>query len=86
MKRKLVDRSDWALILEKRYRLLRCDRPDFHGWIAEFNMIRVREPFSVSSMGTRVCIADAGFTWLHYLRDGANHVVTAMSDSSGATV
>jgi uncharacterized protein len=86
MKRKFADRSDWARILEKEYRLVRCDLEHFRGWIAEFKMIRVREPLSVSSWGTSICIADAGFTWLHYLRDAANHVITAMYDSSGAIV
>lgn len=86
MKRKYADRSDWKRILEKEYRLVRCDLESFQGWITEFKMIRVREPLSVSSWGTSVCIADAGFTWLHYLRDGANHVVTLMLDSSGAIV
>jgi uncharacterized protein len=86
MKRKFADRSDWQRILEKKYRLVRCDLESFHGWIAEFKMLRVREPFCVSSWGTSICVADAGFVWLHYLRDAANHVITAMYDSSGAIV
>jgi uncharacterized protein len=86
MKRKYADRSDWKRILEKEYRLVRCDLEHFYGWIAEFKMIRVREPLFVLSLGSSVCIADAGFTWLHYLRDGANHVVTLMLDSSSAIV
>jgi uncharacterized protein len=86
MKRKYADRSDWQRILEKEYRLVRCDLESFHGWIAEFKMIRVREPLCVLSLGSSVCIADAGFTWLHYLRDDANHVVTMMYDSSSAIV
>jgi uncharacterized protein len=86
MKRKFADRSDWERILEKEYNLVRCDIPGFHGWIAEFKMIRVREPLFVLSLERSVCIADAGFTWLNYLRDAANHVITAMYDSSGATV
>jgi uncharacterized protein len=86
MKRKFADRSDWKRILEKEYRLVRCDLESFHGWIAEFKMIRVREPLFVLNLGTSVCIADAGITWLHYLRDAANHVITVMLDSSGAIV
>jgi uncharacterized protein len=86
MKRKFADRSDWARILEKEYRLVRCDLESFHGWIAEFKMIRVREPLCVPNLGSSICIADSGFTWLHYLRDAANHVITAMYDSSGAIV
>jgi uncharacterized protein len=86
MKRKYADRSDWQRILEKEYRLVRCDLESFHGWVAEFKMIRVREPLFVISLGSSVCIADAGFTWLHYLRDAANHVITEMRDSSGEVV
>jgi uncharacterized protein len=86
MKRKYADRSDWKRILEKEYRLVRCDHSGFHGWIAEFKMVRVREPLFVLSLGSSVRIADAGFTWLHYLHDGANHVVTLMLNSSGAIV
>jgi uncharacterized protein len=86
MKRKYADRADWKRILEKEYRLVRCDLESFHGWIAEFQMIRVREPLFVLSLGSSVRIADAGFVWLHYLRDTANHVITVMYDSSGAIV
>jgi uncharacterized protein len=86
MKRKFADRADWQRILEKEYRLVRCDLESFHGWITEFKMLRVREPLFVLSPGGSVRIADAGFTWLHYLRDDANHVVTLMLDSSGAIV
>jgi uncharacterized protein len=86
MKRKFADRSDWKRILEKEYRLVRCDLEHFQGWIAEFKMIRVREPLYVLNLGTSVCIADAGFTWLHYLRDAANHAITVMQDPSGAIV
>jgi uncharacterized protein len=84
MKRKFADRSDWKRILEKEYRLVRCDLESFQGWIAEFKMLRVREPLFVQNLETTICIADAGFTWLHYLRDAAKHVITAMHDPSGA--
>jgi uncharacterized protein len=86
MKRKYADRSDWKRILEKEYRLVRCDLEHFQGWIAEFKMIRVREPLFVPNVGSSICIADAGFVWLHYLRDDARHVITVMYDSSGAIV
>jgi uncharacterized protein len=86
MKRKYADRSDWKRILEKEYRLVRCDLEHFQGWIAEFKMIRVREPLFVPNLGSSICIADAGFVWLHYLRDDARHAITVMQDSSGAIV
>jgi uncharacterized protein len=86
MKRKYADRSDWERILEKEYRLVRCDLESFQGWITEFKMILVREPFYVSSWDTTICVAEAGFVWLHYLRDQENHVITAMYDSKGAIV
>jgi uncharacterized protein len=86
MKRKYADRSDWKRILEKEYQLVRFDLEHFQGWVTEFKMIRVREPFYVSSWDTTICVADAGFVWLHYLRDKANHVITAMYDSRGAIV
>jgi uncharacterized protein len=81
MKRRFVDRSDWDRILERQDRLLRCDLEHFQGWVSELKMIRVREPFCVSSGEASICVADSGFTWLHYLPDGTNHVITAMFDS-----
>jgi uncharacterized protein len=86
MKRRFVDRSDWDRILEREDRLLRCDLKHFQGWVSELKMLRVREPFSVPNLGGSICIADAGFVWLHYLQDDANHVLTAMLDSSGDIV
>jgi uncharacterized protein len=85
MKRRFVDRSDWDRILEREDRLLRCDLKHFQGWVSELKMLRVREPFSVPNLGGSICIADAGFVWLH-LQDDANHVLTAMLDSSGDIV
>jgi uncharacterized protein len=86
MKRKFADRSDWKRILEKEYQLVRFDLEHFQGWVSELKMIRVREPFYVSSWEASICVADSGFTWLHYLPDKANHVITAMYDSSSAIV
>jgi uncharacterized protein len=86
MKRRFVNRSDWDRILEREDRLVRCDLEHFHGWLSELRMLRVSEPFFVSSWDASICIADAGFVWLHYLRDKENHVITAMYDSKGAIV
>ncbi len=62
------------------------ETPEFTGIVTRLELIRVREPLWVTSLGQRVCIVDVGFVWAHHFPENANHVVTSMFDAHGDLV
>jgi uncharacterized protein len=57
--------------------------PSFSGIVARFDMIKVREPLFVHYCTERLCIANAGFTWLQHFPAKANYVVSSIFDADG---
>jgi uncharacterized protein len=60
--------------------------PAFSGIVTRFDMLKVREPLFVNYDTERLCIADAGFTWLQHFPSHANYVVSSIFDANGNLV
>lgn len=83
MKRKTADRADWQRVTQRRFAMRPFEDAHFTGHITLLCIDAVREPLWVESNGERICIADAGHTWLHQIPRHAQHVVTTMFDAQG---
>src|SRR5579863_7058370 len=102
MKRKYGDRRDWERILASRYAVMPMRKMRLPGVTMLYSIDEVREPLWVTCAGRRVCVADAGYTWLQYYpKMAANSVAgpdaaqqtrragytaTAMFDAAGEIV
>ncbi|MEZ4664399.1 MAG: DUF402 domain-containing protein [Caldilineaceae bacterium] len=86
MKRKTADRADWQRVTQRRFVMAPLADALFTGHITLLCIDAVREPLWVESNGERICIADAGYAWLHQIPHHAQHVVTTMFDASGRIV
>jgi uncharacterized protein len=60
--------------------------PAFSGIVTRFDMLAVREPLFVNYDTERLCIADAGFTWLQHFPAKANYVLSSIFDADGNLV
>jgi uncharacterized protein len=87
MKRKYGNRPEWQRVTEKEYKQLYVAEPDFTGYMALLTLQKVREPLIVA-VGERepYCVAEAGYRWLQYFPQGANHALTVMFDDRGDVV
>jgi uncharacterized protein len=72
MKRKIASHDGWKRILESRFQMTQLEIPSFSGVVTRFDMVKVREPLFVNYNTERLCIADAGFTWLQHFPTKAN--------------
>jgi predicted RNA-binding protein associated with RNAse of E/G family len=85
-KRKYGDRRDWPRITSSDYVQKIISSDEFDGHITLYYINAVREPLHVPNCGQMVCIADAGYSWLHQIPRHGHHVVTAMFDAKGDVV
>jgi uncharacterized protein len=86
LKRKNGARDPWPRILERRYEQMDLETPEFTGVVTRLEMMYVRQPLWITSLGQGVCIADVGFVWMHHVPENANHVVTSMFNVHGDLV
>jgi uncharacterized protein len=82
MKRKIASHDGWKRILESRFQMTHLEIPAFWGIVTRFDMLAIREPLFVNYNTERLCIADAGFTWLQHFSIHANYVVSSVFDAS----
>jgi uncharacterized protein len=86
MKRKIASNDGWKRILESRFQMTYLEIPSFSGIVTRFDMLAVREPLFVNYEHERLCIADAGFTWLQHFPAKANYVLSSIFDANGNLV
>lgn len=101
MKRKYGDRRNWQRILASRFSVMPLQEAELSGVALLYQIDAVREPLWVTSAGRRICVADAGYTWLQYYplapvdatelvgveqTGGACYTMTAMFDMAGQIV
>lgn len=81
MKRKYADRAGWPRIKAHRFTAARVEVPAFHGVVALYSIVRVREPLYKPIAGAPTLIADNGYHWLQLYsseQSSQNYTVTAM--------
>ena len=77
-RRKYADRTRWVRILERSFAVKRLETSDFSGYITRLDILKVLEPLYKTSVGQRLCIADAGYIWLQHFPDDARYCVTTV--------
>lgn len=90
-RRKYADRTRWVRVLERCFAVKRLETSDFSGFVTRLDILRVREPLFVTSVGKRLCIADAGYSWLQHFPDSgfsdrARYCVTTVLNPDGEVV
>lgn len=85
-RRKYADRTRWVRVLERSFAVKRLETADFSGFVTRLDILKVLEPLFKTSVGRRLCIADAGYTWLQHFPDGARYCVTTMLNPAGEVV
>jgi len=80
MKRKFSDRANWRRIISKHFTSKFVDKPEFTGFVTLYTIERLRDPLWKEYDGKKLCLADAGYSWLQYFPQNENFIVTAMFD------
>jgi uncharacterized protein len=86
MKRKIASHEGWKRILESRFNMTKLEIPSFSGIVTRFEMLAVHEPLFVNYDTERLCIADAGFSWLQHYPKNSNYVLSSIFDVDGNLV
>ncbi|CAN5738614.1 DUF402 domain-containing protein [soil metagenome] len=85
-RRKYADRTRWVRVLERSFAVKRLETTEFNGFVTRLNLLKVLEPLFVTSVGQRLCIADAGYTWLQHFPDNSRYCVTTVLNPAGEVV
>ncbi len=83
IKKKLISRSGWLRILERRFALSEFEYPDLSGVAALMELSKVREPLIAEFRGETLKIVDDGYFWLQIAPRGENFWITVMFDEKG---
>ena len=86
MKIKYISRRDWPRILRSDVAFCEKHLPQLHFVGSLYRIHEVREPLVLPACGHMLCMADAGYAWLHILPEGENWCLTAMYDQNGAPI
>lgn len=78
MKRKYADRPNWKRVLGRRSISENIQDIRFRGRAVLTCIDKVREPLWVDIGDQRVCVADAGYSWLTLFPENQKYVVTVM--------
>jgi predicted RNA-binding protein associated with RNAse of E/G family len=74
-------------VLQRRFTLSYIDTPGFTGHVSLLCLDAVREPLWVELGTRRLCLADAGYSWLqHFPADEPHYVLTTMFDAQGQVI
>lgn len=82
MKRKFIDKEEWARVLEKRFKYSYISNEDFNGYVSIVYIDKVKESLSVNMNGKDFCLADEGYIWLQHVPLNSNYAVTTMYNSN----
>ncbi len=83
MKIKNMKRTDWRRLLERTYAVRDCVIDGIPGRESILCIHRVTQPLWVQEGRGKVCIADAGHTWVQVALEGQPYWATAMFDGEG---
>ncbi len=83
MKTKNMKRTAWRRLLERSYTVRDCTLPGQRGRESVLRIHKVTQPLWVKEGYGRVCIADAGHTWVQAALEGRPFWITAMFDGQG---
>lgn len=78
---KRADRPGWPRLRAQRFVCQRLTDASVEGYISLLRMVEVAEPLWVLHGEQRVCIADAGYSWLQIFPAGAHYTHTTMFDA-----
>lgn len=84
--RKYADRADWGRIVEKRFTVFPKQTIGFSGYVALYEMLKVKEPLYKQYDGNRLCIVSDGYKWLQHFPECAHYVLTSMYDDCGRII
>ncbi len=85
-RRKYADRTRWVRVLERCFAVKRLETETFTGYVTRLDIVKVREPLFKTSVGRRLCVADAGYAWLQHFPDGERYCVTTVLNPDGEVV
>jgi len=80
MKTKNMKRTDWRRLLEKSYAVRNCAPWGYPGRESILRIHKVSQPLWVKEGYGRICIADAGHSWVQVACEGQPYWLTAMFD------
>ena len=80
MKTKNMKRTDWSRLLEKSYAVRDCTPWGHPGRESILRIHKVSQPLWVKEGYGRICIADAGHSWVQVACHGQPYWLTAMFD------
>ena len=80
MKTKNMKRTDWRRLLEKSYSVRDCAPWGYPGRESILRIHKVSQPLWVKEGYGRICIADAGHSWVQVACQGQPYWLTAMFD------
>ena len=80
MKTKNMKRTDWRRLLEKSYTVRDCAPWGYPGRESILRIHKVSQPRWVKEGYGRICIADAGHSWVQVACHGQPYWLTAMFD------
>lgn len=83
---KRADRLGWPRLRAQRFICQRISNAHVNGYATLLHMVDVAEPLWVTHHEQRICIADAGYTWLQIFPEGAFYTHTTMFDADGKPV
>ncbi len=83
MKIKNMKRTAWRRLLERSYAIRDCSIGGIPGKESVLRIHKVIEPLWVQEGYGRICIADAGHTWVQVALQGQPFWITAMFDREG---
>lgn len=83
---KRADRPGWPRLRAQRFICQRIGDEHLSGYVTLLRMVEVAEPLWVTHHEQRICIADAGYSWLQIFPEGASHTHTTMFDAEGQPV
>jgi predicted RNA-binding protein associated with RNAse of E/G family len=83
---KRADRPGWPRLRARRFVCQRVGDGPVNGYVTLLHMLEVTEPLWVTHHDKRICIADAGYSWLQIFPEGASHTHTTMFDAEGQPV
>lgn len=86
MKRRWADRAGWARVLDRDFRVVRIETPEFTGHVTRLLLSQVSEPLYKCVGGRAYCLADSGYAWLQHFPAGENYTLTTMVDQGGSVV
>lgn len=87
MKRKYANNPGWKRILQHRFYYSYLNTPAYKGHVTLYCMDAVRDPLFVEHFHQKICIVDAGYSWLKQFPAGEqNYTVTTHFDEKGQVI